>query len=110
MVKTIDMQEMRNLNLFEQITKISTHHCFRYNETIFFCVPKSLVMRAIGEKARNARKLSEIFGKKVRVIPIPRDEKDAEAFINTIISPLTIRDFTMTDTEIVVGGKEQGRK
>ena len=32
MVKTIDMQEMRYLNLFEQITRVRTRFCFKYNE------------------------------------------------------------------------------
>lgn len=104
MVKTIDMQEMRYLNLFAQITGVSTHFCFKYNEGIFFCVPKPMVTRTLGEKGRNIRKLSEIIGKKVRVIPVPRDINDAEAFVSLIISPITVRDFNITDTEIIVGG------
>jgi len=104
MVKTIDMQEMRYLNLFEQITHISTRFCFKYNESIFFCVPKPLVMRAVGDKARNVRRLSEILGRNIRVIPAPRGLQDAESFIKTIIAPVTIRDFHVDSNEIVVGG------
>jgi hypothetical protein len=40
MVKTLDMQDIRHLNLFNQITKINTRYCFEYNETLIFCVPK----------------------------------------------------------------------
>lgn len=104
MVKTIDMQEMRYLNLFERITGVTTRFCFRYNENIVFCVPRQLVSRAIGENARNIRKISEILGRRVRVIAAPRNVGDSEIFIKTIISPLTIRDFHLGEEEIIAGG------
>ncbi|SRR3990167_7757952 len=104
MVKTIDMQEMRYLNLFEQITRVSTRFCFKYNENIVFCVPKQLVARSIGENGRNIREMGNILGKRIRVVAAPNGLQDAENFIKAIISPLTIRDFHITDTGIVVGG------
>jgi NusA-like KH domain protein len=104
MVKTIDMQEMRYLNLFESISGVRTRFCFKYNENIVFCVPRPLVSRAIGENGRNIRKLSEILGKRIRVIAAPRGIEDSETFIKTIISPLTIKDFQLRENEIIAGG------
>jgi NusA-like KH domain protein len=104
MVQTIDMQDMRYLNLFESITRVSTRFCFRYNENIVFCVPKPLISRAVGENGRNMRKISEILGKRIRVVAAPRGIEDAESFIRTLIIPLTIKDFGITDNEIIVGG------
>jgi transcription antitermination factor NusA-like protein len=104
MVKTIDMQEMRYLNLFESLTGVRTRFCFKYNENIIFCVPKQYVSRALGENARNIRKMSEILGKRIRVIAAPRGVEDSEVFIKTIISPLTIKDFAIRDGEIIIGG------
>lgn len=104
MVKTIDMREMRYLNLFEKVTGVSTRFCFRYNENIIFCVPKPMVLRAVGENARNVRRMSEILGKRIRIIANPRDIGDSESFIRTIISPLTIKDFQINEGEIVIGG------
>lgn len=107
MVKTIDMQEMRYLNLFESFTGVRTHFCVKYNENIIFCVPRQLVSRAFGD-GRNVRKISEILGKRVRVIAAPRGTEDAGNFIKTIISPLTIKSFEIKDNEIiVVGGKNK---
>ena len=60
MVKTIDMQDMRYLNLFEKITHVSTRFCFKYNEMIMFGVPRDMVLKAIDliqanlEKVENA--------------------------------------------------------
>jgi len=104
MVKTIDMQEMRYLNLFEQITRVRTRFCFKYNENIFFCVPKSLVSQSIGNRGANIRRLGEILRRKIRVIPAPRGLQDAESFIRAIIAPLTIRDFRADSNEIIIGG------
>jgi len=104
MVKTIDMQEMRYLNLFEQITRVRTRFCFKYNENIIFCVPRQLVARSIGENSRNIREMGNILGKRIRVIPAPNGSHDAEAFIKAIITPLTIRDFHADANEIVIGG------
>ena len=104
MLKTIDMQEMRYLNLFEKMTGVRTRFCFRYNESIIFCVPKPLVSRAIGEGGRNLWKMSEILGKRIRVIAAPSGLQDSGAFIRTLISPLTIKSFEIKDNEIIVGG------
>jgi transcription antitermination factor NusA-like protein len=104
MVKTIDMQEMRYLNLFEQVSRVRTRFCFKYNENIVFCVPKPMVEQSLGFQGRNIREISKILGKRIRVIAAPRGLQDAEYFIKTIISPLTIRDFKVDSNEIVVGG------
>jgi len=104
MVKTIDMQEMRYLNLFESLTGVRTHFCFRYNESIVFCVPKPLVSRAVGERGRKIWKMSEMLSKKIRVIAVPNGLQDSGIFIKTIISPLTIKSFEIRGNEIVVGG------
>ena len=104
MVKTIDMQEMRYLNLFESMTGVITRFCFKYNESIVFCVPKPMVSRALGERGRNIWRMSEILGKKIRVIAAPRGIEDARIFIGTIISPLTIKSFEIRENEIIVGG------
>lgn len=98
------MQDMRYMNLFESLTGVRTRFCFKYNESIIFCVPKPLISRAVGENGRNVRKMSEILGKRIRVVAAPRGIEDAEAFIRTLIIPLTIKDFGVTDSEIIVGG------
>ena len=107
MVNTIDMQDLRYLNLFEKVTRISTKYCFEYNNTIFFCVPKSLIRKAVGEDARNVRRLSEIMRKRVRIIPVPRDINDAKGFIQIVVNPVEIKEFAINENEIIVGGNVQ---
>ncbi len=104
MVNTIDMQEIRYLNLFERIMKVRTRFCFRYNETIVFCVPKPLVSKAVGEGGRNIRKMSGILGKKIRVVPAPRGVNDAGLFIKAVVNPVTFKGIEIKDSEVVIAG------
>ena len=102
MVNTINMQDMRHLNLFSQITRINTRYCMTYNDTIIFCVPKEFVMRAVGEEGRNVKKISEILRKRIRVIPNPRGIHDARGFIQTIVKPVIFKDLEIRGNEIII--------
>ena len=104
MVSTIDMQDMRYLNLFEKIMKVRTRFCFKYNEGIVFCVPRQLVSKAIGEGGRNIRKMSEILGKRIKVVAAPEGLHDAEGFIRAVVSPTTFKSLEVKDNEIIVNG------
>ncbi len=101
-MNTINMQDMRHLNLFNQITKIRTRFCIKYNDTIIFCVPKEFVIRAVGEGGKNVKKISEILGKKIRVIPSPKGIHNAKQFIENIVRPLTFKDLEIKDDEIIL--------
>lgn len=109
MVKTIDMQDMRHLNLFNKITRINTRFYFKYNETLFFCVPKNLVSKAVGEGGSNIRRISEILKKRIKVIAKPRGIEDAETFIKTIVSPITFKELEITDEEIILTAGSQSK-
>jgi transcription antitermination factor NusA-like protein len=104
MVNTIDMQDMRYLNLFEKIMHVRTRFCFKYNETIVFCVPKPLVAKAVGEKGKNIKRMSEILGKKIKVVVVPNGISDVEIFIKAVVSPVTFKNIEVKDNEIMVAG------
>ncbi|MEM3091285.1 MAG: hypothetical protein QXX55_01590 [Candidatus Pacearchaeota archaeon] len=104
MINTISMQEIRYLNLFEKIIGVRTRFCFKYNQTIFFSVPKNLLYKSIGENGRNIKKMSKILGKKVRIIAFPRDIFDAENFIRSITNPIKFKNFEIKEDKIVIYG------
>ena len=109
MAGTINMQDMRYLNLFGKITHVNTRFCFKYNETIIFCVPKNLVSISIGEKGNNIKKMNEILGKRIKVIPEPKGIDDAKKFIELIVSPVTFKDLEVVDNEIVLTAGSQSK-
>lgn len=100
MGSTIDMQDMRYLNLFAKITRVSTRFCFKYNEAIVFCVPKQLVSKSIGEGGKNIKQMNEILRKRIKVVPIPDGIQNAKIFISAIVSPVIFKDLEISDNEI----------
>jgi transcription antitermination factor NusA-like protein len=104
MVNTIDMQDMRYLNLFEKIMRVRTRFCFRYNDNIIFCVPKTLMAKAIGEGGKNIKKMSGILDKKIKVVVAPKGIGDVNLFIKAVVSPVTFRNIEVKDNEIIVTG------
>lgn len=104
MTNTIDMQDMRYLNLFERIMGVRTRFCFKYNEGIVFCVPKALVHKSVGENGRNIREMSEILQKRIKVVAFPESIRDAEFFIRSVVSPTIFKNFEIRDKEILITG------
>ena len=109
MIKTIDMQVMRYINLFAKVSKISSKHCFIYNNTIIFVVPASKVSQAIGENGKNIKKMSEILEKKVKVGLLPKGIEDAEKFITTIIYPIEIKSIEIQDGYLIINAGMQSK-
>ena len=109
MENTIDMQGIRHLNLFERITQIRTMYSFKYNETIFFCVPKQFISRAVGENGRNVKRLSEILGRKIKIIPTPQGIAHVRDFIRIIISPVEFKDLDIRENEVVLNAGAQSK-
>src|SRR3989344_9215165 len=109
MVNTIDMRDLRYLNLFERITNIRTRYCFEYNNTIIFCIPGKLISKALGPNARNIRRISEILRKRVKIIFLPRNLSDARNFIGSIVSPVMFKDLEITPEEIILTAGSQSK-
>ena len=102
MISTLDMQDLRYLNLFAQITRVNTRYFFEYNNMLVFCVPRNLVKKALGENAENLKKMSGIVGKRIRVVAQPSGIEDAREFIERIVNPLTFNDLEITNDEIIM--------
>ncbi len=102
MVNTIDMQDIRYLNLFGKITRVNTRFCFTYNQILVFCVPKKLISKAIGRGGQNIKKINEILRKRIRIVPIPQKIQDAEDFIKAVVSPVTFKDLKVNDNELIL--------
>jgi NusA-like KH domain protein len=109
MAKTIDMQFMRYINLFERFSGISTSDCFIYNNILFFGVPKSKINKALGPKGRNIKNLSEVLRRRAKIIEIPLDEKGVNKFIKDLIEPIEVNKIEFSGDEIVISAGMQSR-
>ncbi|VVB82208.1 Uncharacterised protein [uncultured archaeon] len=101
-MNTINMEDMRHLNLFSRVTRINTRFCMQYNGTIIFCVPQSSVIKAVGRGGENIKQISDILRKRVKIIPCPRGIQDAKYFIENIVRPVTFKDLEIKGNEIIV--------
>ena len=109
MTRTIDMQHMMYLNLFEKVTRIRTSHSFVYNDTIFFSVPRQFVSKAIGEDGRNTKRLNQILNKKIKIIATPRGVEDIRFFVQSIVNPVTFKNIEIKDNEAVLSASTQSK-
>ena len=109
MGNVLDMKDIRYINLFGQVTRISTRYCFMYNETIIFAVPKHLVSKAIGEGGKNVKRINQVTKKKVKVIPLPLSVQYAEEFIKAVVSPVSFNDLEIKGDQMVITAGSQNK-
>jgi len=109
MANTIEMEDLMHLKLFESVTKISTRHTFVYNNTLFFCVPKKDLSKAIGKEAANVKKINFIAKKRVRILALPTGENDIKKFIESIVSPIEFSELEIKPNEIILTAGNQSK-
>ena len=103
------MKTLRHLSLFNKVTRIDTRFSFMYNETLFFCVPRQLISKAIGEGARNIRRISEVVKRKIKIIPMPNSIEHIKPFIETIVSPITFKELEVRGDEVILTAGSQSK-
>jgi len=111
-LKIINMQFMRYINLFRKISYVSTTDCFVYNNTIIFAVPRDSVAKAIGKNGVNMKKIGEILRKKIKVIEMPQEcdsENDLKNFIGAIIDPITFNKMDVRDNLVTISAGRQSK-
>ena len=109
MVKTLNMQFIRYANLFGRVTRIRTNHCFEYNNTIVFAVPRRFVGQAIGEDNKNLKILNQIIRKKIKIVPIPSGKEDIENFVSVIVSPVKFKAIDVKDNNATINANMQSK-
>ena len=101
-MKVLDMKFIRYANLFYKITKIRCNHCFEYNNSILFAVPRKFVLSAIGKDNINLEKLSNIIGKRIKIVAIPNGKEDIEGFVSIITKPVRFNGIELKGDEAII--------
>jgi len=65
--------------------------------------------KAIGDNAKNVRRLNEILRKKIKIIAVPQSIKDAKKFIEAIVSPVGFKDIEIKDNELILNAGSQNK-
>ncbi len=103
------MQFIRYANIFGKTTRIRCNHCFEYNNSIVFAVPKRFVMKAIGKGNANLEKLSRIIGKRIKIVAEPRGKEDIESFVSTITRPVKFKAIEIKGEDAVISAGSQNK-
>ncbi len=109
MARTLDMRLIRYINLFKKVTNMRAEHCFSYNNNLIFVVPKNKMSKAIGENGRNVKKLSEILGKKVKIIASPQGRESIEDFISAIVHPVKFKNLDVQGDKVIINASKQSK-
>jgi len=109
MIKVLNMQFIRYANMFENVTRIKTNHCFEYNNMIVFVVPRNLILRAIGQNNYNLEKLSNIIGRKIKVVADPNGMEDIENFVSILVKPIRLKGIEIKDGEAIINSNAQSK-
>jgi NusA-like KH domain protein len=109
MARTLDMRLIRYINLFKKVTGMRAEHCFSYNNIIIFVVTGDKMSRAIGENGKNVKKLSEILGKKVKIIASPKGRENIEEFISAIVHPVKFKNLDLQEDKVIINASKQSK-
>jgi len=109
MVKTIDMQFMRYINLFERFSGVSTSDCFIYNNILFFGVQKNQRFRALGYNGSNVKRLGEVLRRRIKIVDMPLNEKGLKKFVSDLIHPIEVNKIEVEGKELVISAAMQNR-
>jgi NusA-like KH domain protein len=99
MTKTFDMQFIRYMNLFSRITRVNAKHCFNYNNMLVFVINGRDIERALGRENSNLKKLSDVFGKRIRIVGEPLNEKDLKRFISVVVHPIEFEEAEIIENQ-----------
>lgn len=100
MTKTFNMQFMRYMNIFSRVTGIVAKHCFSYNNTLVFVVPKNRIQDAIGRDNSNLKRLSGFMEKRIRVLAEPNGMADLKNFVTVLVSPIEFEKIEIHETPV----------
>jgi len=109
MIKVLDMQFIRYINIFSKAVGVRCNHCFEYNNTIVFAVPRHFVMKAIGKDNRNLERLSRMIGKRIKIVAVPNGREDMESFVSIITRPVRFKGIEVNGEEVVISAGMQSK-
>ncbi len=103
MKKVYDINSMKFITLFENITKVSAKDCIIQDKQIIFIVNMSDIGAAVGPKGANVRKLEQTIKKKIKIAGYSQELTE---FIKSLVAPLQLEDITEEDGIVVMTAKD----
>ncbi len=106
MIRKLVFQDIQYINLFERVTRVRPSDCFTYGIFLVFIVQEDQLSRAIGQQGINAKKLSAVLNRRVKVVSYNGDEV---GFIHSIISPVKVKDLKVENSVVTIRAGPQSK-
>lgn len=97
--KKFDVNLMKTISLFENITRASVKDCIEQEGRIIFIVNQNEMAKAIGPKGANIRKLENLLKKKIKIVEY---SEDVVEFVKNIVAPVKTGDVVLEDDVITI--------
>ncbi len=86
-------EEIKCINIFENITGANVIDCLKGDDKLTFVVEEKDVGLAIGRKGSNIKRMSKMSGKDIEVVGYT---DDPEEFIKNMLRPITLNSFVIS--------------
>ena len=94
-----DQDTIKIMNLFERVTRARLKDFFEKDNMNYFIVYKEDIGKAIGKQASNAKKITVMLKKPIKIIAYSEDLKE---FIQNTIHPLKISNIEENETKKII--------
>jgi len=107
-MKTVyDVELLKLMKLFEDVTRSRLKDCFYNKEKLVFVVQEGELMRALGKDRANLKKLEEKLNKSIKIVEF---NPDLLIFIKNLMYPLRILEIKEEDGIVTIRGPDTKTK
>ena len=95
----LDVDMIKFISMFGNITKTTAKDCFKQDKRLIFIVNEDQVRRAVGKQGANIKRMERLFNKKIKVVEF---NPDLIKFVVNVIHPLKAEEINEEDGIVVI--------
>jgi N utilization substance protein A len=107
-MKTVyDVELLKLIKLFEDVTRARVKDCFNNKEKLVFVVQEGELMKALGKDRLNIKKFEEKLNRNIKIVEF---NPDMLIFIKNLMYPLRILEMSNDDGTVTIKGADTKTK
>lgn len=106
MIRKLVFQDIQYINIFEKVTHVRPSDCFAYGIFLVFVVQEDQLSRAIGQHGVNAKRLSALLNRRIKIISYNGNKAE---FIHSIISPIKVKELRVDESVVSIRAGPQSK-
>jgi transcription termination/antitermination protein NusA len=107
-MKTVfDVELLKLIKLFEDVTRARVKDCFNNKDKLVFVVQEGELMRALGKDRSNVKKFEEKLNRNIKIVEF---NPDLLIFIKNLMYPLRMLEITQSDGVVTIKGADTKTK